>query len=329
MKVATTKCSEYYSRANYIGFKRPLPDESRDCVPFNSLDYVKTARLQWKVRAFSNVKPSVQFKVDMMTTDIVKVDKKTHNLIVDILESEYNSTRSSSSAAPRSTKRMETRKDGHHSQRNIDEFDSDSDYDDMSMKAIRKTTDTNEKEVDFSFYRYSRKSKKDMVEKLDAVGALTLLGFTKETENPLQQSDDGVDDVDDSDYDNEDSNNNDDDDVLDEYFLSSDDFRTYGDPRSDYFQVDKSLTGTTVIKFQPLGSIRKKKEKSKKQASISERHMLKGVVEKAVMVATQIILNSDQFKNRNELDPIVDVAASYEIEPFRSGWARRQQRGTI
>jgi len=224
---------------------------------------------------------------------------------------------------------METRKDGHHSQRNIDEFDSDSDYDDMSMKAIRKTTDTNEKEVDFSFYRYSRKSKKDMVEKLDAVGALTLLGFTKETENPLQQSDDGVDDVDDSDYDDEDSNNNDDDDVLDEYFLSSDDFRTYGDPRSDYFQVDKSLTGTTVIKFQPLGSIRKKKEKSKKQVSISERHMLKGVVEKAVMVATQSILNSDQFKNRNELDPIVDVAASYEIEPFRSGWARRQQRGTI
>jgi len=49
LKVATTKCSEYYSRANYIGFKRPLPDESRDCVPFNSLDYVKTARLQWKV----------------------------------------------------------------------------------------------------------------------------------------------------------------------------------------------------------------------------------------------------------------------------------------
>ena len=84
---------------------------------------------------------------------------------------------------------------------------------------------------------------------------------------------------------------NDDDDVLDEYFLSSDDFRTYGDPRLDYFQVDKSLTGTTVIKFQPLGSIRKKKEKSKKQASISERHMLKGVVEKAVTVATQSILN--------------------------------------
>ena len=176
------------------------------------------------------------------------------------------------------------------------------------MKLIRKNTDTNEEEVEFSFYRYSRKSKKDMTEKLDTVEALTLLGFAKETENPLHQSDDGVEDADDLDYN---------DDELDEYFLSSDDFRTYGDPKSDYFQVDKSLTETTVIKFQPLGSIRKKKEKSKKQASISERHMLKGVM----MVANQSILNSDYFKNRNELDPIVDVAANYQMEHFPSGWA--------
>ena len=105
LKVATTKCSEYYSHVNYIGFKRPLVKESRDCLTFDSIDYIQTTCLQWKVRAFSNVKSSVQFKVDMMTTDIIKVDKNTHNLIVDILERDYN-TRSLSSVAP-NTKRVE------------------------------------------------------------------------------------------------------------------------------------------------------------------------------------------------------------------------------
>ena len=40
LKVATTKCSDYYSRANYIGFKRPLAEESRDRVPSNSIDCI-------------------------------------------------------------------------------------------------------------------------------------------------------------------------------------------------------------------------------------------------------------------------------------------------
>ena len=57
--------------------------------------------------------------------------------------------------------------------------------------------------------------------------------------------------------------------------------------------------------------------------------MLKGVAEKIVMVANQSILNSDNFKNRNDLDPIVDVTTSYQIEPFPSGCALHQQRGTI
>ena len=75
-----------------------------------------------------------------------------------------------------------------------------------------------------------------MVQKLDAVGALTLFGLSKETEKLLHQSDDRVEDADDSDYDDDDDvNNNNNDDILDEYFLSSNDFRTYGDHRSDYF----------------------------------------------------------------------------------------------
>ena len=76
LKPATSKFSEYYSRANYICFKR-LSDEERDNGPFNSLGYVKAVYLHWKVCAFSIVKSSVQFKVDITTDDLVKVYKKT------------------------------------------------------------------------------------------------------------------------------------------------------------------------------------------------------------------------------------------------------------
>ena len=134
----------------------------------------------------------------MMKTDIVKVDKKTRNLILDILERDYNNrsdqrTNKLSSTAP-SNKMVEKRKYATQNQNNIDPFDFDSDYDNMPMKVMRKDTGTNEeKEIYLAFYRYSQKSKKDMDEKL----ALTLLGFTKETENCLHQSDDGVEDTDD------------------------------------------------------------------------------------------------------------------------------------
>ena len=57
--------------------------------------------------------------------------------------------------------------------------------------------------------------------------------------------------------------------------------------------------------------------------------MLKGVVEQSALIATKSILNSEHFKNRSKLDPIVDKANDYKIVPFKSGWARSQARGTI
>ncbi len=134
------------------------------------------------------------------------------------------------------------------------------------MKMIRKNDQDSESSIDtafdFSFHRFSRKSKQDMINKLEAVGALKLLGLTNRNEETEPSKSDTEDD--DSDYndDNNDSNNNnhsDDDDELDEYFLSTDDFRSYGDPPLDYFPFTESLTGTLVFKFQPLGTIRKKK----------------------------------------------------------------------
>ena len=48
LKDATSKCAKYYSRANYIGFKRIAP-EKRSYDSFDSLGYVKSACVRWKV----------------------------------------------------------------------------------------------------------------------------------------------------------------------------------------------------------------------------------------------------------------------------------------
>lgn len=42
--------------------------------------------------------------------------------------------------------------------------------------------------------------------------------------------------------------------------------------------------------------------------------MLKGVVEKASIIANQSILNSDHFRDRNTVDPIVNKAKSRKIK---------------
>ena len=57
--------------------------------------------------------------------------------------------------------------------------------------------------------------------------------------------------------------------------------------------------------------------------------MLKGVVEQAALIATKSILNSEHYKSRSKLDHIVDKDNDYRIVPFKSGWARRQERGTV
>ena len=108
----------------------------------------------------------------------------------------------------------------------------DYDYDCWPMKQI---LDDNEaiKEKDFSFYRYSRKSKQDLSEKLGAVGALDLLRNTVKGDN-IAQFHDSDDENKDSDYTDEEGCNltvNDDyEEDLDTYCLSLDNFWTYGNP---------------------------------------------------------------------------------------------------
>ena len=109
-----------------------------------------------------------------------------------------------------------------------------------------------------------------MVNKLEAVGALELLGLSKRNENTelheLKTEDDNSDYNDEHDDCNTNNHSDDDDDVeeeeeVDEYFLSTNDFRTYGDPQIDCFPITESLTGTSVLKFQSLGTIHKKRKR--------------------------------------------------------------------
>ena len=82
---------------------------------------------------------------------------------------------------------------------NIATFDLDSDYDIMPMKRIRISTGTEgEDQFDFSFNLHSRNSKKDMVEYLEAVGVMILLGLSKNIERHSNASNGAEND--DSDY---------------------------------------------------------------------------------------------------------------------------------
>ena len=88
LKEVTTECSEYYSRANFIGFKWPSVKDTR-YVPFNFLSCVNAAYKQCKIWIFLNIKPSGQFMVYITTNDLFKVDKKPHDMIMDILERDH------------------------------------------------------------------------------------------------------------------------------------------------------------------------------------------------------------------------------------------------
>lgn len=79
----------------------------------------------------------------------------------------------------------------------------------------------------------------------------------------------------------------------------------------------------------PLGVIRNKRNSSKKQSRISRTKMLKGVVEIATKFANESILNNKKFIDRFTLDPVVSTVQDFDMEPFKSGWARRKERGNI
>ena len=102
------------------------------------------------------------------------------------------------------------------------------------MQRIQNDDEPEEVQQDFSFYRYTRKSKQELSEKLGAVGALDVLINAGEDDTivqPCNESDDDNEDLECNEDDDCSTIGEDNDEDLETYYLSLDDYRTYGTPR--------------------------------------------------------------------------------------------------
>lgn len=287
------KCGSYYSRANQITFTKTDNDnelwlDKQPSVYY--LEQIKKTNFTFKVNAYSNVNPTVRFNVD------VKDDKLT----VDDGSPDSIST---TSTLENETTLLQEEQTG------VDQVNT------HHPNIVQQLSD-------FSAFR---KSKKVFVDKLEAVGALNLLGIASTTIE--RERFDSNDSDSDSDYDaNESIADSDSEDDLDDYFLNNDN-TTYGKPPETVYDVDSMITSTKLLRFLPLGTIRRKKNSKNTRSKISTKKMIKGVTDTAVRYAQKYIKQNDVFNTRDKLDPMVERAANFRMEPFENGWARRLGHG--
>ena len=117
-------------------------------------------------------------------------------------------------------------------------------------------------------------------------------------------------------------------DLLDDHFLSENNTQTYGEPPMAIFSKDLMITGTKVICWLPLGAICQQKATStNNQRKLAKRLMINGIVDRALVYAKNNIVQNNLFLHKNDIDPITNKAATYKIQPFESGWAKRKGRG--
>ena len=289
-----TKCGSYYSRANEITFTKSSNDDELPWLDKQPSQYyfeeIKKTNFTFKVNAYSNVNPTVEFHVDVKEDTITVDDGSSNRASTETLE-KYSGTVFNTSSQ-------------------------------QTAEALNINTDPVPEQSDFSSFR---KSKKAFVDKLETVGALSLLSISTSTiEKDRFQSNDSDSD---SDYDaNELTGDSDSDEELDDYFLN-DESTTYGKPPGAVFDVNSMITSTKLLRFLPLGTIRRKKSSKKSRSKISNSKMIKGLTDTAVMYAQNYIKQNDLFHTRDKLDPIMERAASFRMEPFQNGWARRLGHG--
>ncbi len=290
------QCGEYYSRANCIKFYKT----SNDGWDNNNKEYMEEVRKQhftYEVRAYSNINPAVKCNIDLNEDKFNIEDNMNSSSALETMPS--------------------------------DQDNSDTVTEDAG-EVVDTTADTIQPSIsDFSSFRVS---KANLLQQLEVVGAFSLLGMHPKAMLDQQQMDDVTCDDSDSDSDleyndKELENVDDDDDILDDYFLSEDNERTYGKPPMAIFSEDLMITGTKVIRWLPLGAIRKKKATTNKQRKLSQKNMIIGIVDRAVVYAKNNIVQSNLFLHRTQIDPITNDANDYKIEPFVSGWAKRKGHG--
>ena len=304
-----TQCGVYYSRVNSIEFDKP-DIVNWDLHNKDYLEQIKRLSFSYEVRAYSNINPAVKFNINVTEDKLIVDSEETENTSSSVFENDEVDD-------------------------DIERFES-SYNDDSSMMVVEnrelvpnELTTTNTMS-DFSSFRTSKTS---FLEKLDVVGAFAALGISPDTMKDPEQVrniDISVSDSDsDSDYDDDEEmglDNDSEDDNLDDYFLSDDNSQRYGEPPMATFSNDLMITGTSVLRWLPLGAIRQKK-KTTKHRKISHKSMIIGVTDRALVYAKNNMTKNNLFPHRNIIDPLTEEAVNFEVEPFQNGWAKRKGQG--
>ena len=269
---------------------------------------IKCLSFSYKVRAYSNINPAVKFFVNVNDNNL-KIDeehKRTAPSVFDDdkIKDDYETT----------------------SNDNLD----------LSNEFRTTTTKVN------SYFSSFCASKSSFLEKLDVVGAFAVLGISPDTMKEPQQVhkiDIGISDLDsdsNSDYDIDididideemDLDNKSDDDNLDDYFLSDDRSQWYGEPHMATFGKDLMVSGTSVLRWLPLGAICQQKKKTTPHRKLSQKLMIIGVTDRAVVYAKRNIVKNNVFLHCNDIDLLTEEAANFKVEPFPNGWAKRKGHG--
>ena len=128
------------------------------------------------------------------------------------------------------------------------------------------------------------------MEKLDIVGAFAVLGMSPETMKDPQQASNiniGISDLD-SDYDNDEEKDLDND-------GEHDNFQLKGEPPMVTFWKDLMITGTSVLRWLPLGAICQKKKMTTKNCKLSRKSIIFGVTNGAIVYAEKTLLSKIIF----------------------------------
>ena len=168
------------------------------------------------------------------------------------------------------------------------------------------------------------------MDKLQNIGAFSLLGISPDDIEKRREHKDFENDSD-SDYNIDDdlscTSSSSENDELDKFFLSNNDQRYYDKVPSHIFNTSLMITGTNVCRWLPLGVIRSKKASTNKRRNISQKSMIKGILDVAVVYAKNNITQNNLFQSRDVIDPIVIKANDFKIKPFENGWAKRNSHG--
>ena len=238
------KLGEYYNRANHIVFDKTCTSgwSNSEINQDNHVENIKNSTFNFAVMAYSNVTTPVQFCVSVKEQTLT-VDEQTQNMIESILENDHVAENKTT--------------DDNYDNDESENHGSVADVTEAKMvesvegttNELSETTNVSQQDMevrsDFSTFR---KSKVVFMEKLETLGAFSLLGISPNDVNETTSRDHLNGDEADLDSDYSDNGTDSDNDELDDFFLSKDDVQSYADAPSHLFDTSLMITSTNVCR---------------------------------------------------------------------------------